>query len=120
MQFTTLLVSLIPLSSLATAGCYSGGESWGDQKAGVQTTLRDQLCQGTLSGHFDQGQEKSACMAMNDRHADFTVKRKTGPLDLSPSDCYFYFNREIDGCGNGGSTEYEDWIFTSDPNGGPC
>ncbi|CAM1502099.1 Fc.00g040830.m01.CDS01 [Cosmosporella sp. VM-42] len=120
MQLPSFL-SLVPLASLALAGCYSGGEGWGDSKASVQSTLSSTLCPQNLAGHFTNAQTKSVCLAIGDGiHANFDVQRKGGEADLSTDDCYFYFNREIDGCGNGGSTGYENWIFSADPNAGPC
>ena len=112
MQLSSLF-SLASLAGVALAGCYSGGESWGDWVPSVQSTLSATLCKPEqLSGHFGNAQTKKVCLVIGGGiHANFEVQRKGGESDLSDGDCYFYFNREVDACGNGGSTEYENWIF---------
>lgn len=111
MHLPSLLLALIPLAS---ADCFGSGESWQGYQGAVLNTLRDTLCKADqIGGHFEQDQTKSACVVLGDGiHANLEIRRKGGPLDISEGDCYFYFDREVSACGNGGSREYENWAFT--------
>ena len=101
------------MTGVALAECHGSGETWGNYVPSVQSSLRDRLCKpGQLAGHFNGGQRKSTCVQLgNGIHANFEVRRKGGVAGLSNGDCYFYFNREVSGCRQGGHRDYENWYF---------
>ncbi|KAI0121362.1 hypothetical protein BJ170DRAFT_698499 [Xylariales sp. AK1849] len=82
--------------------CFNGGDNWASQKALALTKAQD-VCN------------------LNGKKADFILEKiSDGRRGISASECYDGFQKEINGCDNGGSTSYTKWKYTADPNSGGC
>ncbi|KAI0198063.1 hypothetical protein F4808DRAFT_267377 [Astrocystis sublimbata] len=122
MQFSSLfLIASATALNGVYAGCYSGGESWGAEK-GLAEQAVDGLCTIFTGDGFTAGQTKAACAPLSgDKKADFQVHwGGEGSQGLSYEECVLRLKNEINGCEHGGSTETNQWTFTSDPNAGTC
>ncbi|KAF7558924.1 hypothetical protein G7046_g5237 [Stylonectria norvegica] len=123
MRFTTILVAIVPLTGFAQAGCFSGGEGWDTTRPQALKVVNDDLCQtGRFSKSYNEKDASVSCVQLSgERHANFFVRRRgSGTHYLNRADCIAYFNHEINGCGYGGKSDYENWTFSADPNSGPC
>jgi hypothetical protein len=108
MQILTLLP--VFLAAGAYAGCYSGGESWGDRQVALNSAQA--ACDAGLSGDFDGNTNKATCMDGNGIRFNFSVHRlQSSRGSLSAAECFDGLQREINGCANGGDTSYGTWRF---------
>lgn len=128
-------------SSLHKRDCYSGGASWGPRQAYADRVARI-LCNSHLGErvYTDSESTRTACVDIGDNlRAEFEIrKRPSGNWWLSHDWCYDGLQKEINACGNCGSSEYSEWFFryaeslleqverlltylnSSDPNDGLC
>ncbi|KAH6876809.1 hypothetical protein B0T10DRAFT_610178 [Thelonectria olida] len=125
MHFSSIILPLLPL---VLADCWSGGQSFNVYKDYIKGRIRSDLCPGVA--YFPPDEWKVYCVSVprdinNSKgvvafHVNFGAKSLREARSLAPKDCYNYFAREIDGCDYGGHSEYANWIFSVDPNAGPC
>lgn len=113
MKLHTLLAILAPVLGTAQAGCYSGGESWGNEKGGA-TAAASAICYGgIIGGYFNEGQTKYYCSPLaGNKKAEFWVRwGGRGGLTLNNDDCVLRLTNEIGGCEHGGESTVADWYF---------
>ncbi|KAK4119504.1 hypothetical protein N657DRAFT_693721 [Parathielavia appendiculata] len=121
MQLSSILVSPFLLAGLS-AVCHRSGEYWPanteDLKRQIHDWLRDT---GGLKGSYYAGELKSVCIAISSSaHADLEIQRLGSRGVLTKDECSEYLRREIDACPQGGRRTYDNWVFSADPNAGPC
>ncbi|KAF1977825.1 hypothetical protein BU23DRAFT_596152 [Bimuria novae-zelandiae CBS 107.79] len=90
MHSSTLFVSLAVLNTSVSAGCYK---------------------------HGDGGNHATA---NNNIDLYFEVKRTGDNPNLNATTCRTGLLNEVNGCANGGSSDFEGWYYRSDPNKGQC
>ena len=107
-------------ASLVSAGCFTSGESWGGDRSAALAAAQT-LCQdGTLSGTYFANQSKFACVNLSSqKKVDFRVAADNlilqgDSINLGVDDCTANLEREINGCGQGGQSQYS----YSDPTSG--
>jgi hypothetical protein len=125
MHFTTILAALTatlasgaaiersePVHQLSKRGCYSGGEGWSEQKDNALAKARD-FC-NIKPSDFNPGEGYGRCYDLsNTKRVDFNVGSiSDSRRNLSYDDCYDGLQKEINGCGTGGSTRYTNWQYT--------
>ena len=125
MQFTTILVALTAtLASgaaiersesthqLAKRGCYSGGEGWAEQKENALAKARD-FCT-VKPADFNEGQGFGRCYNLsNTKRVNFNIGNiSSSRRNLGYDECFDGLQKEINGCGNGGSSSYTNWQYT--------
>jgi hypothetical protein len=125
MQFTTILVALTAnLASgaaiehpgathqLAKRGCYSGGEGWAEQKENALAKAHD-FC-SIKPADFNEGQGFGRCYNLsNTKRVDFNIGNiSSNRRNLGADECFDGLQKEINGCGNGGSSKYTNWQYT--------
>ncbi|KAI0011630.1 hypothetical protein F4779DRAFT_572654 [Xylariaceae sp. FL0662B] len=116
------IIYTIALAGTAYAGCYTGGEPWGDVQGALAEV--DKICpqftgiygpSGTVSGY------RGKCVNWNNKQIQFQIwHSQDGSRILSLDDCKTHLKHEISGCEFGGESGFKDWKFKSDPNQGPC
>ncbi|KAF2108576.1 hypothetical protein BDV96DRAFT_605631 [Lophiotrema nucula] len=119
-------IAIVQGVTLARRGCYNDedAQTWGGNTDGVKHFV-DQTCHegpGGVSGYFEFGQSKTACVEIRDGvQANFKVAwYGVGPLTLNDDDCKLRLKNEISGCNAGGESSIGNWFFKADPNGGNC
>ncbi|KAL8905873.1 MAG: hypothetical protein Q9171_006502 [Xanthocarpia ochracea] len=109
----------LALVSHALAGCYSGGQSGGKSEF-AQGKIED-ICDRKLLGDYLPRQPRTACLTENDFSWHFEIKLISGEDRKLPlEECISGLTKEITGCEFGGSSTYDNWEYTSDPNRGTC
>jgi len=100
-------------SVLARRGCYSGGEPWGGEANKARDSVK-LACAGPLGNRiYDNRETRSACYNLNGgKRAEFQIRHlhNVGRF-ISSSECEDGLLKEINGCGNGGESEYTNWWY---------
>lgn len=108
------LALLCALISTASAGCFSGGDSWQDKGAARQHA--ENACRGgAFAGTFAPGETKRACVQHSGtQRLDFVVQNQNNnaAIDLKDDDCVLRLQNEINECDKGGSSVISGWLFT--------
>lgn len=96
------------------AGCFSGGENWASQKAMALAKAQDVCNTKYSTDAWSGGQQLGACYDLDSgKKVDFVLEKiSDGLRNISPEECYDGFQKEINGCENGGSTSYTNWKYT--------
>ena len=125
MQFTTILVALTatlasgasiersePAQHLSKRGCYSGGEGWAEQRDNTVDKAKD-YC-NTKPADFNEGEGFGKCYNLsNTKRVNFNVGNiSSSRRNLGYDECLDGLKKEIEGCGNGGSSSYTNWQYT--------
>lgn len=103
-------------ATLAHAGCYSGGGEWGAEQPQA-FSLAEHVCNEKFSKkEFVNGEPPlSACLNMNGgKRVEFAVKYVGTDYTRTPTaeECYDGLQKEIGGCGYGGSSQYDNFAYT--------
>ncbi|KAG8534408.1 uncharacterized protein KY384_001253 [Bacidia gigantensis] len=102
-----------------SAGCYSDGGQVGDKD--MAASKINDICTNHLTGAYDAGASRHACLPDGKNRWDFTVKSiGKAKQNLPLSECISGLIKETSGCASGGSSSYTDWAYTADPNAGAC
>ena len=112
MQFF-ILPTLLAIATTVSAGCYGGGDSWGNER-GLSQAAVDRICKREgIAGNYAQSQTKYHCEQVNgNRKSQFWVKwNGGGPALLSDEECKFRLKNEVGGCKNGGESNIGQWYF---------
>ncbi|KAK4180350.1 hypothetical protein QBC36DRAFT_356314, partial [Triangularia setosa] len=117
----TTLLTLATSVTLASAGCFTGGLIWGEDKTNTINLMYNIVCDGLGNSVYNAGQTKSWCYHLTaDKRVDFSIRNFQAVRDsLSYDNCVLLLN-EIAGCGHGGRRAYTKFEFTADPNEGRC
>lgn len=112
MQLTSL-ITILATAGLATAGCYSGGEKWGDSRnAAIDFAGRWCNSEGG-AGDYRAGQTKFHCsnLPSGGNRVDFYLQNKGNDhAKLSTSDCNKYL-KEMINCNHGGAQDKGGWYM---------
>ncbi|KAF2658847.1 hypothetical protein K491DRAFT_713100 [Lophiostoma macrostomum CBS 122681] len=107
------------LAGTAYAGCYSGGEDWGNKQ--VALNAADTACRNNFQGDFGGNSNRHVCINGNGKKLEFTIYRLGGTnRALFWDECYDGLQKEINGCDHGGDSSYTNWRYVADPNAGSC
>jgi uncharacterized protein (DUF2461 family) len=114
MKFNAAFTVLAGLVALGEAGCYSGGDAWGDVATALSSARR--ACILDLSGLYRAQNTpegtRSVCVNANDKKLEFQIfHTQEGDRQLSSDECYDGIQKEIVGCENGGDTTYDNWRY---------
>ncbi|KAG9253653.1 uncharacterized protein F5Z01DRAFT_737503 [Emericellopsis atlantica] len=87
--------------------------------------VADKACDLKLGGTYGPegtyNGRKAACFNTPHGKMDFIITHiSDGERDLSQEECYDGLQKEIHGCGKGGSSSYTNWRYKADPNEGEC
>ncbi|KAI0406128.1 hypothetical protein F4802DRAFT_596489 [Xylaria palmicola] len=119
---SSILFAVPFIATTALAGCFSGGEDWASQRA-MALAAAQNVCNNKFSTFtFKAGQELGGCGNLDStKKVDLIMQNiSEGSRKPTSSECYDGFQKEINGCDNGGSTSYTNWKYTADPNAGSC
>ncbi|KAI4253316.1 MAG: hypothetical protein L6R42_007627, partial [Xanthoria sp. 1 TBL-2021] len=111
MKLTALLLAFLP--TLIAAECYKSGESW-DRELGRAAVER--AC-NQLAGDYRRGEFGVKKFAQNNGQCYvFELKRlrESGGGELrtiTKDECKGGMNRELYGCGQGGTSSYTNWMY---------
>ncbi|KAK4202612.1 hypothetical protein QBC40DRAFT_169003 [Triangularia verruculosa] len=120
MQLTTFF-TLAASVSLALAGCFTGGETWGNDIYNANNLMYNVVCKGLGNSVYNAGETKSWCYHLTDeKRVDFSIRNFQNKRDTLSYDNCILLLREIAGCEHGGRRAYTKFEFTSDPNRGRC
>ncbi|KAF2137082.1 uncharacterized protein K452DRAFT_312645 [Aplosporella prunicola CBS 121167] len=104
-------------SSVASAGCFNGGQSWGDKELAKKAVKA--FCSNFSSLSYsrellDAGTSKSGCLdGPAGTRFDFTVEKIVDDLIfLDEPTCVEFLTNEVHGCDHGGSSRVRYWWFT--------
>jgi hypothetical protein len=101
-------------SNLFKRSCYSGGKTWGDNRANA-IDRAGRWCSGDGgSGSYRAGQTKYGCYnaLYGDNKFEFWIQRTgTRTATLSSSQCNALMQEQIRNCERGGSGERNGWYF---------
>ncbi|KAK3356680.1 hypothetical protein B0T25DRAFT_603195 [Lasiosphaeria hispida] len=123
MQLTNVL-TFFTLTGYATAECYKTGFDWYDKNSALNIAYA--ACHLTLSGTYGpessfSGQRVSCANSGQGAKVDMIIKHiKGGNRDLGPGECFDGLRKQIEDCGKGGKSTYENWEYKADPNEGNC
>lgn len=109
-------VSLLLTSlTLALAECQGSGVDWATQRTFALTKAQE-VCdlKFTINGWAPQ-EAAGACYNLDStKKVDFVLKRISDGDDereISSEECYDGFQKEINGCDNGGHSSYTNWEY---------
>ncbi|KAI3329287.1 hypothetical protein HD806DRAFT_482430 [Xylariaceae sp. AK1471] len=111
---SSILFTIPFIAATALADCFSGGENWASQKAMALATAQD-ICNNKFSAFsFAANQELGGCSNLDSsKKVDFILQNiSDAPRTPSAAECYDGFQKEINGCDNGGSSSYTNWKYT--------
>ncbi|KPM43785.1 hypothetical protein AK830_g2761 [Neonectria ditissima] len=135
MRVSNLFLGSCAAASVS-AGCFSSGFSWGNEKQTAIDEIKRLCDDGILSGAFTRNEYKIACINLGTgdgqgKKADLRIQ--ADGLDAMPDplvivgagDCAKYLHLEVNGCNYGGATTYDftdqgHFTFVADPNNGNC
>ncbi|KAH6876808.1 hypothetical protein B0T10DRAFT_552310 [Thelonectria olida] len=124
MQFSSIILSLLPLTTgaLAKSPCWFGGHKWDADAVGDRL---DEICGGgeNMARYYDAGKSYSRCYGgFPGYHMDVSITRlnTVEGAELSTPDCRDQLGGIIQECNFGGHVEQDNWSFSFDPNSGPC
>lgn len=104
MQFFTLLPAML-LAGGAYAGCYSGGETWGNADVAANTAIS--ACVNNLSGYYAGNTNRHVCINANGKRMEFSVYRLgSSGRNLDANECVDGIRKEVTGCQYGGDSSY--------------
>lgn len=114
MKTAGIISALAAFVSVVNAGCYSGGELWGD-KATALSNARS-ACDGALQGTYGPSGTPSGyrgiCLNGNGKKLEFQIWHiQGGDRQLGADECYDGLQKEINGCDHGGDTSYTNWRY---------
>ncbi|KAK6078646.1 hypothetical protein SCUP234_04293 [Seiridium cupressi] len=119
----TCFFLIITAASSVLGGCFSGGENWASQRSIALSNAQD-ICNTKFSkaDWNTKGQSLAGCYNLDsEKQVDFILERiQDGHRDISASECYDGFQKQINNCDHGGSTSYSNWKYTADPNANSC
>lgn len=119
MKLSTVLSALAGFAATAHAGCFSGGENWGDNKQAVYD-MAHRMCHLNFQGNFEgnygpagtPGGHRALCRNLNGKKMEFQIWHvKGGDRWLSADECYSGLSSEIRNCNHGGDTTYTNWRY---------
>jgi hypothetical protein len=100
----TALALAVPIQ----AGCYSGGEGWGNTQ--VALNAANNFC-NQIQGDIEGNGNRYTCVNGNGKRLEFNVIRLGGTSrPIFWSECYDGLQKEI-GCSNGGDSSYTNWRY---------
>lgn len=113
MYASSILLALTAASSVY-ATCFTGGENWASQKA---LALRGaaNVCSTFAEKTWYPGDSLGGCFDLDsNKKADFVLELigDVAYRTITADECYDGFQKEINGCDNGGSTAYTNWKYT--------
>ena len=112
----TSIIAIFTFGTLASAGCYGSGETWGSgNNVAKAKTYKDQVCSGNLGGYtFIKGETRTACYSLGEgRRVDFRMSYtgSDAKRHMSAADCKKHLGSFIDSCARGGNGESGPWSF---------
>ncbi|VUC35638.1 unnamed protein product [Clonostachys rosea] len=123
MKPATFVSVIAAFAATANAGCYSGGEPWGDKAtalAAAEQACRESLT-GTYGGSGTVNGHRHRCINANNKALNFEIWHvKGGDRNLALAECKDGIQKEVNGCNTGGDTTYTNWRYKGDPNAGNC
>jgi hypothetical protein len=111
----TILTSLLAYrATLATATCYTSGDSWPNRE--VARSFVHDACYnngGMFTGDYAPRQLKAMCPRDGGLGLEFVVQNLNTQVgfDLGDDDCYERLTNEIFGCEHGGASTVAGWYF---------
>ncbi|KAH9894655.1 hypothetical protein F4778DRAFT_747777 [Xylariomycetidae sp. FL2044] len=131
MHFFKSFAVLSTLVPWVYAGCYTGGEKWGDQKEKALFLAEDACVtyftvfawaggKGFLNN--DSTDHKMCYDLPDGRRLKFRIEKRPDNdiVRLNGDDCAHWLKEEIEGCEHGGEKTWSEWKVKSDINAGPC
>ncbi|KAF2419576.1 hypothetical protein EJ08DRAFT_738867 [Tothia fuscella] len=116
------IFALASAASLASAGCFTGGENWGAERQ-YALNQATQYCQRLGAGCYQPKGERPKCFNLSSgKKVDFNLQLRDDVVArcIDANECYDGMQKEINGCDHGGNSKYTNWIYTADPNAGNC
>ncbi|KAK3385923.1 hypothetical protein B0H63DRAFT_523241 [Podospora didyma] len=118
MKATATILSLLGFSANAIATCYGSGETWGNNAQALSAV--SWACH-QLVGSYGGSETRGICVDANSKRLEFQIWHITsGSRELGYDECYDGFQKEVNGCTNGGDSSYVNWRYKGDPNAGSC
>jgi hypothetical protein len=106
-----------PSGGLSKRGCFSGdGENWGAEKT-YALSYAFEACRDFLANpaQYQPGDIRAHCYNLSSlKKVDFALQLRSdvGARTIDYNECYDGLQKEINGCANGGHTQYSNWIYT--------
>ncbi|KAF4980506.1 hypothetical protein FZEAL_3494 [Fusarium zealandicum] len=119
-SFACLLAGL----TLVLGKCHTSGAEWATQRTFALTKARE-VCELKFSiNRWSAGEALGACYNLDStKKVDLVLERiSTGDdeREISVDECFDGFQKEINGCDQGGVSSYTNWKYSGDANAGQC
>lgn len=106
--------TLLAIMGYANAECYDSGLDFDNQDTAASIAMA--ACQQTLSGTYGPESTyngiRGSCVNTGNGKIDFLIEHITdGDRDLGVNECYDGLQKEINNCGKGGNTSYDNWSY---------
>jgi len=103
-------------ATIQKRGCFTSGEKWGGDHSNAENKAIT-LCNSLKDSTFSANRNYHKCYNLSSlKKVDFTIKnRNNSSRKLTYAECILGTTREINGCSQGGATDYTNWRFTSVP-----
>lgn len=112
MQLIQLALGALTLSPIVSAGCFSGGQPWGNKPKA--NGYLDGICADWSSSSMSPSTTRSVCKnGDSGTRFNFSVKNiSNGARTISKAECIDGLQKEINKCNTGGKTAYTNWEYT--------
>ena len=110
MHLATFIPFLALLASVASAGCYSGGETW---KRPQTNWTPKAACKRLTGKTYTPGQSRAARLNIKGGFCNNFVLKNIGGSGrkIGIKECLDGFGKEFYGCSHGGDSSYTNWEY---------
>lgn len=96
--------------------CFTGGADWGTQKAFALDKAMESCTLKFAIDRYNPNDFLATCYNLDStKKVDFVLARistEVGEIQLDVKECYDGFQKEVNGCENGGVSSYTNWKYT--------